>query len=54
MTLLIIQAVLLGVAHIAFSDWRKQRKSWQLLCSIYMVLSAVVIGAVGTALGGDI
>ena len=51
MMLLIVQTILLAVAYLSFSDWRKQRKAWQLLCSIYMVVSCFVIGGVST-LGG--
>jgi Ca2+/Na+ antiporter len=51
MMLFIIQTVLLAVAYLAFLDWRKQRKVWQLLCSIYMVLSCFIVGGVST-MGG--
>lgn len=51
MMLFIIQTVLLVVAYLAFSDWLKQRKPWQLLCSIYMVLSFFIVGGVAS-LGG--
>lgn len=46
--MLIIQAVLAAVCAMAFLDWRKDRKPWQLLCSIYMAGAVVLVGCIGS------
>lgn len=48
MMLLIAQTILGAVAAMSFFDWRKERKVWQLLCSIYMVAAVFVVGCVGS------